>query len=176
MLLPDGRMMCVMRTWTGHIWYSVSDDGGETWRPTEKLLYKDGGKEVQHPMAPCPIYTLGDGRFLLLFHNNTGKFGKHDQRQVKWKYNYLCHVRNPAFIAVGEFRPDAHQPIWFSEPKQILDTDGLPIGPKGTAEIATYTSVTEWGGQRILWYPDRKYFLLGKYIDDSLLADMIVEK
>jgi len=76
--------------------------------------------------------------------------------------------------AVGAFRPSAHQPVWFSQPKQILDTDGIPIGPKGTAEIATYTSLTEWRGKRVLWYPDRKYYLLGKVLPDALLADMTV--
>jgi len=108
----------------------------------------------------------------LLFHNNNGHRGPYNQRKKKWKKNYLNFLRNPAFLAVGEFRPDAHQPIGFSRPKQFLDTQGIPIGPKGTAEIATYTSLTEWRGQRILWYPDRKYFLLGKQITDDWLADM----
>lgn len=77
---------------------------------------------------------------------------------------------------MGEFRANAYQPIWFSQPKQILDTDGVIVGPKRTAEIATYTSLTEWKGKRVLWYPDRKYYLLGKYITDELLSDMVVEK
>ena len=55
-------------------------------------------------------------------------------------------------------------------------TDGVAIGPKGTSEIATYTSLTEWRGERILWYPDRKYFLLGKRITDDWLSSMIVPK
>ncbi len=45
----------------------------------------------------------------------------------------------------------------------------IPIGPKDTAEIGTYTSVTEFKGTRVLWYPDRKFLLLGKYIDDEFL-------
>lgn len=86
--------------------------------------------------------------------------------------NHLNYIRHPAYIAVGEFRPNAHQPIWFSSPKLILDTNGVEIGPKKTAEIATYTGITEWPGRRVLWYPDRKYYLLGKYLPDELLADM----
>ena len=50
----------------------------------------------------------------------------------------------------------------------------MRIGPKGTSEIATYTSLTEWRGQRMLWYPDRKYYLLGKSLPKSLLEDMTV--
>jgi hypothetical protein len=171
-LLPDGRLFTTMRTWTGHIWYSVSEDDGHTWRKPEVLRYRDEGEKVKHPLAPCPIYRLADGRYLLLFHNNEGKLGPYDQLQKKWKTNQLRYVRHPAFIAVGEYRPEAHQPIWFSPPKQILDTDGVVVGPKKTNEIATYTSLTEWGGRRVLWYPDRKYYLLGKYLPDELLDDM----
>jgi len=154
-LLPDGRLFTTMRNKTGYIWYSVSEDDGATWQPTEVLRYEDDGEGIQQPIAPCPIYPMSDGRYLLVFHNNPDH-------------------RRPAFIAVGEYRPGKHQPIWFSKPKQILDTDGVSIGPKRTSEIATYTSFTEWRGQRVLWYPDRKYYLLGKYITDEMLAGMVV--
>ena len=55
-------------------------------------------------------------------------------------------------------------------PHKLLDTEGVTIGPKGTAEIATYPSLTEWRGHRMLWYPDRKFYLLGKHLPDSLLT------
>jgi hypothetical protein len=175
-LLPDGRLFCVMRAWTGHIHYSVSADDGQTWTPVDVLRYKDGGEPLKHPLAPCPIYALRDGRFLLLYHNNDGHVGKHNQRELKWKTNHLNFVRHPAYIALGEFRSKAKQPVWFSAPKQILDTQGVRVGPKGTAEIATYTSLTERHGKRVLWYPDRKHYLLGKIISDELLASMEVPK
>jgi hypothetical protein len=171
-LLPDGRLFVVMRTMTGSIWYAVSDDDGETWLDPEPLCYYDDGPQVNHPMSPGPKYALSDGRFLLLYHNNPGTRGEHSQFAVKWDCNQANFIRNPTYIAVGEFRPDAHQPIWFSWPRKILDSGDIPIGPKGTADIATYTSITEWHGKRILWYPDRKYYLLGKYLPDELLADM----
>jgi hypothetical protein len=171
-LLPDGRLFTTMRTWTGEIWYSVSQDDGRTWRATEILRYQDGGEPVRHPLAPCPIYALRDGRYLLLFHNNNGHVGNRNQRELNWKSNHMLHLRRPAFIAVGEFRSSAYQPVWFSQQRQILDTGGVVIGPKATAEIATYTSLTEWRGERVLWYPDRKYYLLGKFLPDALLAEM----
>jgi hypothetical protein len=131
---------------------------------------------VKHPLAPCPIYPLDDGRYLLLFHNNdyyarNQVYGeplpeKHAGVHTSGVFSY----RRPAFIAVGEYRPEAHQPIRFSASKQILDTDGVPVGPKGTSEIATYTSLTHFKGRRTLWYPDRKHFLLGKHITDEMLA------
>jgi len=175
-LLPDGRLFVTMRTWTGHVWYSVSGDDGETWRPTEVWRDRDGGPPIEHPLAPCPIYALSDGRYILLFHNNNGQRGQHDQRQLKWSTNHLNFLRYPAYLALGEFRPDAHQPIWFSSPREFATTDGKAIGPKGTSEIATYTSLTEWRGDRILWYPDRKYFLLGKRINDDWFSGMIVQR
>ncbi|MEW6360141.1 MAG: sialidase family protein [Planctomycetota bacterium] len=174
-LLPDGRLFTTMRTLTGHVWYSVSEDDGTSWRETEVLRYRDDGDAVEHPLSCCPIYQLNDGRFLLLFHNNPGRKDGHDQLDMEWKTNHLNFIRNPTFIAVGEFRPKAHQPIWFSTPRKLLDTNDIPIGPKGTAEIATYTSMTDWHGRRVLWYPDRKYYLLGKYITDEILAEMKVE-
>jgi len=173
-LLPDGRLFTIMRTMTGNIWYSVSDNGGETWIDPEVLRYKDGGEKVNNPMAPSPIYSLSDGKFLLVFNNNNGKKGEYDQFKKVWDKNQANYLRNPAFIAVGEFRADAHQPVWFSKPKQILDTQGLIYGPKGTASVAMYPSLTEKNDKRILWYPDRKHFLLGKYITDDMLQDMIV--
>lgn len=175
-LLPDGRLLTIMRTMTGHIWYSVSDDDGDTWREPEVLRYKDGGKTVDNPVAPSPIYKLEDGRFVLLFNNNPGRKGEYDQFKKKWPFNQLNHLRNPLFIAVGEFKPDAHQPIWFSEPKKFLDTHDVVFGPKGTASAGMYPSLTEHQGKRVLWYPDRKHFLLGKYITDDFLKQMEVPK
>jgi len=173
-LLPDGRLFCTMRTMNGFIYYSVSDDDGEHWTDPDVMRYTDAGEPVLEPLAPCPIYPLSDGRFLLVFHNNAGKVGAHDQKELVWKTNHLNFIRHPAFLAVGEFRPQAQQPVWFSAGKQILNTDGIPVGPKATAEIATYTSLTERHGTRVLWYPDRKYYLLGKHITDALLSDMTV--
>ena len=166
-LLPDGRLFCVMRTMTGYIWYSVSDDDGETWREPEVLKYNDNGEKVPNPMASSPIYKLSNGKYMLVFYNNDGKLGNYDQFKEKWESNQADFLRNPAFISIGEFKPKARQPIWFSPPTKLFDTNNIPVGPKGTAEVATYPSVTEKNGIRILWYPDRKHFLLGKYLNDE---------
>ena len=80
------------------------------------------------------------------------------------------------FFAVGEFRPDAHQPVWFGQPKLIADTDGVPAGIQNRIECGTYSSLTERQGRRILWYPDQKHFLLGRLVPDELLADMNVPR
>ena len=175
-LLPDRRLFVTTRTTTGYIYYSVSSDDGETWRKPEVLRAKDGGDPLPNPKAPSPIYAMKDGRYLLLFFNNAGTLGPYSQYAPLevWKTNgnQWNHIRRPAYLAVGEFRPQAHQPVWFGQPKVFADTEGIFVGPKKTSEIATYTSFTEWHGKRTLWYPDRKYYLLGKYITDEWLSGM----
>jgi hypothetical protein len=155
-----------MRTYTGFIWYSVSDNDGESWSKPEVLRYRDGGEPVKQPIASCPVYPLQNGRFVLVFHNNDGNIGP-------YKPEHALFNRRPAFLSVGHYRPDARQPIWFGEPAQFADTDGKSIGPKGTNEIATYPSLTEHNGRIVLWYPDRKYFLLGKYITEEALGGIV---
>jgi hypothetical protein len=169
-LLPDGRLFMVLRTVTGRIWYTVSDDEeATTWRTPEPLRYQDGGEEVLHPKAPCPLFALRDGRFLLLFHHHDG-FGY--GASGPWDMN----ARRPLFLSVGAYRATAHQPIWFSRPKQVCDTHGVGVGPESLIWLAMYSSVTEQGGRRVLWYPDRKHFLLGRAITDEWLADMEVPR
>ncbi len=172
-LLPDGGLFLVMRTVTGRVWYTVSDDDGAHWRPSEPLRFRDGGAEVLHPKDTSPLFRLSDGRYLLFFHNHDGsKYGGTDARSM--------NARRPMFMSVGEFRPKAHQPLWFSDPKLLYDSHGVAIGPgNGTAEggrywLSLYGCLTEHQGKRILWYPDRKHFLLGRYITDELLQDMVV--
>lgn len=174
-VLPDGRLFLTMRTRTGRIWYTVSEDRGSTWRETEILRRSDTGEEMLHPKSPCPLYQLDDGRFLLFFHNHDGTgynaAGPHDME-----------ARRPIFICVGEYRPNAHQPIWFSKPKLLFDTHGVMLGPGnddgegGRIWLAMYSCLTQRNGKRIFWYPDRKHFLLGRYITDEILAPLTVPK
>ena len=172
-LLPDGRLFVVMRTRTGHIWYSVSEDDGATWRQTEILCQYDKGPAMLNPKPPCPLYRLDDGRYLLFYSN-------HDGTGYGAKGPHDMDARRPIFISVGEFRPTAHQSLWFSPPKLLFDTHRIALGPgNGTAEggrfwLAMYSCLTQHAGERIFWYPDRKHFLLGRSITDELLDGMYV--
>jgi hypothetical protein len=169
--LPNDWLFMTMRTNRGQLWYTVSKDDGATWRRPEAMRYTDGGAPVLHPVSPAPVFCLRDGRFLLLYNNNDGYvFGA--------KSRWANPNRRPAFLAVGEFRPEAYQPIWWSAPKMFIDNDGIPVGPPGMPrrDAAAYPSLTEVGGQRVLWYPDRKHFLVGKIIPDEWLADMRILK
>jgi hypothetical protein len=60
-----------------------------------------------------------------------------------------------------------------------LATDGVdaagrphPIGATGSGSLSMYASFTRVGGRDMLWYPDRKCFLLGREITPQLLAGM----
>lgn len=165
--LPDDRLFCVMRTMSGCIWYSVSGDDGATWCNPRPLLRRDHGLPIAEPLCCCPIYELADGRYVLLHHNNDGHF-EGCAREETGKN------RRPAFLALGEFRPDADQPIWFSESKQFMDNQGSGIGPQERIDCGVYPSVTTRGGNNVLWHPDRKFFLLGKRITADFLAGLTV--
>ena len=82
-----------------------------------------------------------------------------DPQNVYWP-------RNPLYCAIGYFDPDHIQPIRFKKEDNKLymqfgeDADGF-----GThLQFAVYGTMTHQNGKNILWYPDRKFFLLGKDI------------
>jgi hypothetical protein len=170
--LPDQRLFCVMRTNTGYIWYSISTDDGETWCNPRPLLRRDFGQPILQPVSSCPIYPLADGRFLLLHHDHAGDMEARPEATLGPRY--------PCFVALGEFRAGADQPVWFSSSKLFMNTNGVGVdgrrdepGHRVQTGIGIYTSFTNSGGN-ILWYPDRKFFLLGKRITQDFLADLRV--
>lgn len=165
--LPDHRLFCVMRTMSGCIWYSLSADDGATWSNPRPLLRKDHGRPILQPLCCCPIYQLADGRYVLLHHNNDGRFEGCTPEETGKN-------RRPAFLALGEFRPNAEQPIWFSESKQFIDNDGARLGPLKRIDIGVYPSFTTRNGNNVLWHPERKFFLLGKRVSSEFLADLEV--
>jgi len=59
---------------------------------------------------------------------------------------------------------EAKQPVWFSEPEFLMDTDAIPLGPLKRVGLSMYGSFITFKNKKILWYPDRKFFLLGKFI------------
>ena len=168
-LLPDGRLFTAMRTANGQVWHTVSDDHGHSWRPSEVLKFRDDGEPVLNPVSPTPIYPLNDGRYILFMQNHDG-YGYGGRGPLD------LDARRPQFFVVGEFRPDAHQPIWFSRPKLIFDTQCVGVFPFYKKWLSMYASFTEHNGKRILWYADRKIFVLGRYITDDMLADMSVPR
>lgn len=163
--LPDGRLFCVMRTSAGSPFWTQSSDDGQTWSPSQRLLRQDDGEPLLHPLSPCPIYdvggnTAGSGRYALFVHNHDGHY------QGAGPADTSLH-RRPVYLAAGRFQPGAKQPVWFDEPRYFMDHRGVglgQIGTRGRLDLALYASMTVRNNQAVLWYPDRKFFLLGREI------------
>ena len=163
--LSDGRMICVMRTATGYIYYALSSDGGHSWDQPRPLRYSPGGPKIQQPVCPCPLYKLADGRFILVFHNTDGTANGGPGPCGGTQLN-----RRPAYVAIGREINHPDHPIMFTKPKFLADNRGIIDGLNKT-EICTYTSLIESDGEVFLWYPDRKHYLLGKILSPQLLSD-----
>ena len=166
--LPDGRLFCVMRTPAGSPYWTLSSDDGDTWASAQALRRSDDGHVLKHPLSPCPIFDLGgsaagSGHYALFIHNHDGhyqSFGPTDS-------NYH---RRPIYKVTGHFHAGARQPIWFDEPTFFMDHDGVALGvpgKQGRIDLSLYSSVTMLNAKPVLWYPDRKFFLLGKSINSD---------
>ena len=166
--LPDDRLFCVMRTMTGYIWYSVSSDDGRSWCSPRPLLRRDRGAPILQPAFCCPIYEIEPGEYLLLHHNNDGRLEGCEPEDTMVN-------RRPAYIARGEYRRGAEQPLWFSDSRVLMDNDGVRLGPRQGIDIGGYTSFTNRRNNPVLWHPERKFFLLGKRITPEILAGLDVE-
>ncbi len=160
--LPDGRLFCVMRATTGSPYYSLSFDQGETWQPPLPLRQNDRSLPLLHPISPCPIYAIAPGEYLFFFHNHDGRFGS-------WTMMDSNVHRRPVYFLRGQFRPGARQPIWFSEPNFFFDNEGVSLL---RADLSLYTSTTPTDEGLIFWYPERKFFLLGKEFTREGIADI----
>ncbi len=160
--LPDQRLFCVMRTTTGSPYYSISTDQGKSWSTPQTLLYHDNGEPILHPCSPCPIYRISEDEYILLYHNHNGYF-------ENWTPKDTTYHRRPIMVTLGKFNPNVTQPIWFTKPIFLMDNDGVPIGPKGgRCDLAMYASMTKIDNEPVLWYPDRKFFLLGKKLNKTI--------
>ena len=152
--LPDNRLFTLFRTTSGFPVWSVSEDEGENWSDPKPLLDKMG-KPYQHPLSPCPLYdrkggTAASGYYFAFIHNTPPSQDNPYQ------------PRGPLYLIAGHFVPDAEQPIEFGNPQLFINRPSTP--PYGQS---FYTSTTLINGKLILWYPDKKLFLLGKEIDDN---------
>jgi alpha-L-fucosidase len=171
--LPDGRLFCVMRTMVGGPCWSVSSDQGETWTQPRRLLRKDGGEPLLHPVSPCPIYDVGgneagSGNYVLFIHNNDGHFKGFKPVPMVTGFN-----RRPIYIVAGHYHAGADQPVWFDDLQFFMDHDNTSLGKVGTSgrfDLSLYASLTCRNGKPVLWYPERKFFLLGKYLSSYVPA------
>lgn len=153
--LPDGRLFALMRSSVGSPLWSQSRDNGVIWTQPQPL--KDAAGNVYlHPRSPCPIYDwkgceAGSGMYFALVHNTFDYEGENAYQN-----------RGPLYLIAGRFDANAEQPIQFSAPKLFAPRRGAN---------SFYTSYTVVDGTGILWFPDKKFYLLGKKVDDSWFKD-----
>jgi len=160
--LADDRLVCTVRTLQGEVYFALSPDDGRTWDTPRPLHYGPGEcRPMENPIAPCPLYRYGGGLLFVFFNNDGtghGGTGPTDTRRN----------RTPVWYTVGETVDHHAHPVEFEEPRILLDNDRVPFGPVDRTEVATYTSFFEHDGRAYFWYPDRKHFLLGKELTDTL--------
>jgi hypothetical protein len=128
--------------------------------PMTRMLRKDGGEALRHPLSPGPICDLDDVRYVLFIHNHDGHYMGYGPDDTLFR-------RRPIYIMHGHFQKAAHQPVWFDDPTLFMEHAGVPLGASGTKgrlDMALYSSFTVRKGRAVLWYPDRKFFLLGRNI------------
>lgn len=162
-MLPDKRLIAIMRTMTGYLWYSTSSDQGLNWSNPKPLLYKDHGLPILHPLSCPPIYRLSENGYALFIHNNDGRANGLKNPE----FGAVSANRRPIYICYGKYEPDAEQPLSFSEPDFFFDNH-RNLGSSYSSALALYGSFTQLSGKNIFWYPDGKTFLLGKIIKPAL--------
>lgn len=164
--LPDGRLFAIMRSVAGCAVWSISSDCGESWSEPEALRYGDGLPVIEQPLSPCPCYTLGEGEYVLFYHNHDGHFGP-------WP-RHSSEIRRPIFLAYGKYDPEGRQPIRFSAPVSWIDSDNVTVNHR--CDLALYSSFEYVDGKPVLFFPDRKHFLVGKIIDREKLENAVFPK
>lgn len=152
--LPDKRLFTLFRTDSGFPVWSVSDENGENWSIPKPLLDKSG-KPYPHPLSPSPLFDwkgpeAASGLYFAMIHN-TSPLPKTPG-----------YPRGPLYMITGRYVPNAEQPIEFGEPQLFIDRPF--VRPYGNS---LYASTTVIDGKLVLWYPDQKYYLLGKTIDEK---------
>lgn len=161
--LPDGRLFAAMRSDSGYPCFTISDDKGAHWSAAVPMRWRDGAETLRHPLSPCPIYQFDAQTYAFFFHNHDGGFLHYAKGSDS--------TRRPICLLKGEFRPGAEQPIWFSEPWYFMDNGGVKLLRSG---FSLYSSTTPIDGGFTLWYPDRKFFLLGRDITLRMVESITV--
>jgi hypothetical protein len=163
--LNDHRLLCVFRTGNGWIGSTTSRDYGRTWTPTRPLRFSPEGSIVPHPNAPCPLTRLSDGRYVLLFCNNSGGAGG--------PFDYLRN-RQPIYLAVGIETTLEEQPLLFTEPRLLCTLEGFR--PEVGWRDLSYGFFLEEGGEYFHFYNAVWQSIQVNQVDPALLTPPIQAK
>ncbi len=147
--LPNGWLFVTLRNFAGCIRYSVSEDLGHTWRQPKPMRYADGTPFVNPDATPF-LCDHGDGTYIQLYYGRAGG------------YEDMFAFRDRVLRAVGRFAPEEEQPIRFDKKGERYMAIDVAAGPRDNAEINLEASFTRFHGVPMLWYGDRKHYVLGK--------------
>ena len=148
--LPNGWLFTVLRNFKGFIYYTVSEDMGHTWREPQIMKFANGEPFI-NPVATPFLCDYGDGQYIQLYYGRAGS------------YEQMFEFRDQVYRAVGTFAPEEEQPIRFATQGELYMTADVMVGFRANSpEVNLEASFTRFHGVPMLWYGDRKHYVLGK--------------
>ena len=164
--LASGRLLSVMRTDTGYIYYALSDDGGASWSQPDVFRTGPYGAPLCQPVAPAPLIKLRDGRFVLLFHNNNGT-----ANGGLSPYSSLKN-RTPLWLCVAREAEGVRENggLIFSAPHLVIENGVQPKGKTKRTDIS-YQRFFQWKDRYFILYNHRKLDINIHEVDPALLED-----
>lgn len=154
--MRDGSLYATYRTIDGYLCHTYSRDDGRTWTPPAYATFANG-RPIKHPRAYAPVWKLGNGKYLLWFHNHGGEQVHTDE----WGKGSYYQSRNPVWASGGVERNGR---IEWSEPEILLYDDDPKVR-------MSYPDLIEDGG-RIYITETQKSIARTHEIDAALLEGM----
>ena len=178
-LMPSGRIIVTMRTRTGHPYYSISEDGGVTWRKAGPLRIQPGGEKLKHVCGPCPITSTRDGRILFFYRNSNAPVPGWSGHPCYWTDRDPIHVsvgREMPLLAEGLGPEEDNAGIYFDAPKIVLS--GVEADPSEHPNVsanyprrhAQYSQFFQWADRFFVVYANHKIDIRVKEIPPEMFA------
>ena len=149
--LPNGWLFVSLRTFMGSVYYALSKDMGHTWSDPKPMRFADGTPFVNPVVTPF-LCDYGEGHYVQLYYGKCGSLKD------------MFRFRQTVYRADGVFAPEDEQPIRFEGKPELFMQVDVAAGSRVhiSPEVNLEASFTRFHGQPMLWYGDRKHYVLGK--------------